>query len=81
MILLDIASLFKRLIRPNKHIVIELDDEVEDILDENAIENITKGLERVFLTRVIDRTPHLISVRRIIWALDAEGVIDYISNK
>lgn len=71
----------KLFVKHGKNIVVELDDEVEYIIDDAAVEVIEKGAERVKLIRVVDRAPKTISVKRIRWALHKEGVVDYIDKE
>ena len=70
----------QKLIRVGKNIVVELDDEVEYIIDDTAVEAIEKGADKATLIRVVDRAPRTISVKRIAWALKKEGVIDYLDK-
>jgi TolB-like protein len=65
-------------IKPGKHMVIELDDEVEYIVDGDATEALRSGQRIIKLIRLIDRTTRMISARRIVWAVAHEGVIDYL---
>lgn len=66
--------------KKDKNIVAELDDEVEYIINDAAVEAIEKGAEKVTLIRVVDRAPQIISIKRIHWALHKEGVIDYLDK-
>ncbi|MDD5318790.1 MAG: hypothetical protein PHF79_03180 [Candidatus Pacebacteria bacterium] len=68
-------------VKPGKHMVIKLDEEVEYIIDAYAVADILEGKDRIKLTRVIDRTPQDISLRRIKWAIWKEGIIDYLDAK
>lgn len=70
----------KQFVKQNKNIVVELDDEVEYIIDDTAVEVIEKGADKATLVRIVDRAPQAISVKRIAWALKKEGVIDYIDK-
>lgn len=74
-------SNIKELLRQGKDIVIELDDEVEYIINESALNSIEEGQERVPLVRVIDGESRMISARRIMWAISKEGVVDYLDKK
>ena len=68
-------------LRPGKDIVIELDDEVEYILNESAVNAVGNGQEQILLIRIIDREPRTISARRIKWAISNSGVVDYLDIK
>lgn len=66
--------------RPGKHIVTELDDEVEVILDQRTITDIKNGQKMTSVIRVIDRKRIRVSSLRILWALNSAGVIDYLDE-
>ncbi len=70
----------KSFTKKGKNIVVELDDEVEYIIDDAAIESLEKGAEQVTLIRVVDRAHQPISAKRIAWAIKKEGVIDYLDK-
>ncbi len=70
----------KKFTKQGKNIVVELDDEVEYIIDDVAIKAIENGEEKVTLIRIVDRKPQSISVKRIFWALQKEGVADYLDK-
>ncbi len=72
---MDITSLYKQ----GKNMVVELDDGVEYIVDERTFTDIKNGKNKVILIRVIDREPQIISVRRIMWGIEKDGVVDYIN--
>lgn|GEM_PF-3465881 len=74
---IDIAELVK----PGKDIVVELEDDVEYIVDAEAVAAIKAEKSAVTLIRVIDRKPIAVSTRRIKWGLHKEGVIDYLDHK
>ncbi len=67
-------------VKPEKNIVLELDDEVEYIINDNAILEIKSGKDIITLIRVIDRSPQPINSKRIKNTLKKEGVIDYIDK-
>ena len=71
----------QKLLKKGKNIIVELDDEVEYIIDDAAVKEMGNGVEQVKLIRVIDRTPQTVSVKRIVWALKKEGVIDYLDKE
>lgn len=70
----------KQFVKQGKHIVVELDDEVEYIINGAAVEALENGADKVTLIRVVDRAPQAISAKRIVWALKKEGVIDYLDK-
>lgn len=73
---MDIKSFTKK----GKNIVVELDDEVEYIIGDAAVKAIEKGTGKTTLIRVVDRALQIVSIKRILWGLHKEGVIDYIDK-
>ena len=69
-----------RFLKRNKILVVELDDEVEYLIDDQAADKIRRGQQFVFVTRVIDRVHRRVSVKRIFWALSMNGPLDYLDK-
>ncbi len=61
-------------------IVIELDDEVEYLLNSQAVESLRNKEETVILIRLVDRVPILKKSSEIIKSLRETGVIDFLKN-
>ena len=68
-------------LKDGKNIVIELDDEVEYILDDKAVEEIKKRKSVVNLIRVIDRTIQPTKFKKIKEAFLRDGVVDYLDKR
>ncbi len=65
-------------IKPGHNMVVELDDEIEYLLDEEAIAMIKNNEANIFLKRLGDG--HIVAITRekIITALDTDGLVDYL---
>ena len=61
-------------------IVIELDDEVEYLLNSQAVESLRNKEETVILIRLVDRVPILKKSSEIIKSLRETGVIDFLKS-
>ncbi len=67
-------------LKPGKNIVIELHDEVEYLLDDEAVEEIESGNEKVTLKRFADRVSVIMEVGAIENTLQKGGIVDYIDK-
>lgn len=63
-----------------KLMVVELDDDVEVILSNEAVADVVAGRRITTAARVIDRAPVQISTRRIRWSIQMNGVVDYVDD-
>lgn len=70
----------KKYLKSNKNLVIELDDEVEYVLDDEAILSIKNNKEHVFAIRVIDRKIVPVEREEIEKSLIKNGPIDYLAK-
>lgn len=70
-----------KFLKPGKDIIIELDDEVEYLLNDKAVEAIQRGDRKTVLTRLYDQETYFIDTQRIRDTLLRRGVIDYLDKK
>ncbi len=68
-------------LKASKNTVVELDDEVEYIIDDEAVLSIKNNKEYVFLIRVIDRKIVPVELEKIKKNLSKEGPIDYLDKR
>lgn len=71
----------ERYIKLNKDIVVELDDEVEYLIDDNAVQAIKKSDKRIPLKRLIDGKFFWIDLGMVARAIDNNGIVDYLDKK
>ncbi|HRH22527.1 MAG TPA: hypothetical protein PLB51_00845 [Candidatus Paceibacterota bacterium] len=67
-------------LKPSKNTVVELDDEVEYIIDDEAVLSIKNNKEHIFLIRVIDRKIVPVELEKIKKSLTKKGPIDYLDK-
>lgn len=68
-------------LKPDKNIVIELEDEVEYLLDDDAVNDIKNKKKEVRLKRLVDGELFIVSVESTNKSLEKNGVIDYLDKK
>lgn len=71
---------FDKFIKPNKNIVIELEDEVEYLLDDESIGQILNKSLKISLKRLVDGAKIAIEIKKIEKSLKTKGVIDYLDK-
>ncbi len=70
-----------KLVKPAKDIVIELDDEVEYLMNDEAVAAVERGDRKINLIRLYDGEIRRVEVERIENTLLKEGVTDYLDKK
>lgn len=68
-------------LKPGKQLIVELDDGVDYLVSNESAKQLDEGVRIVSLIRLFDQTSHRISARRIFWALQREGSVDYLDSK
>lgn len=69
-----------RFLKSDKDLIIELEDEVEYIIDDEAVLSIKNNKEHIFLIRVIDRKIVPVELEKIKKSLTKKGPIDYLDK-
>lgn len=64
--------------KPGYNMCLELDDEVEYLLEENAITSIKNNEPTVSLKRLVDGEMCTVAIQKIITALETDGPSDYL---
>ncbi len=62
-------------------LVVELDDEVEYLIDKEAIASIRNNESTIALKRLIDSEVKIITTERVIKTLQTGGPVDYLKIK
>ncbi len=70
-----------KVLKPNKDIVIELDNEVEYIVNDKAIQAIGNDDKEIIIERLIDGKIFKVSLETIKKSLEKNGVIDYLDKR
>lgn len=71
----------QKYIKPGFDLILELDDEVEYLIDAEAVKSISSNERTVLLKRLVDGEAIVMTSRKVIQTLKKSGPTDYLKDE